>query len=117
MRRAVSFVRLRDEHDTIIKADLRNAVDSRFRPIFALRALGVRDVTASFFDRVVAHHINELNAQSARTPSGSASLSPRYTIPESVNSELNIGAAIVGVSAGRDLVLKGPIRRRVPVAA
>jgi len=65
MRRAVSFVRLRDEHDTIIKADLRNAVDSRFRPIFALRALGVRDVTASFFDRVVAHHINELTPQGA----------------------------------------------------
>jgi len=92
MRRAISFARLRGEQDSITKADLRNAVGSRFRPIFALRALGVRDVTASFLDRVVAHHINELTAQGVLTPSDSASLSPRYTIAESVNSELNVGA-------------------------
>jgi len=92
MRRAISFARLRGEHDTITKADLRNAVGSRFRPIFALRALGVRDVSASFLDRVVGHHINELTAQGALTPSEEASLSPRYTIAESVNNELNVGA-------------------------
>ena len=91
MRRAISLARARGEHDSITKADLRDAVGSRFRPIFALRALGVRDVTASFLDRVVGHHITELTAQGALTPSESASLSPRYTIAESVTSELNAG--------------------------
>ena len=62
---------------------------SRFRPIFALRVLGVRDVTASFLDRVVGHHVTELVAQGALMPSESASLSPRYMIAESVTSEFN----------------------------
>ena len=91
MRRAISTARVRGEQDSITKADLRDAVGSRFRPIFALRALGVRDVTASFLDRVVGHHITELVAQGALTPAESASLSPRYMIAESVTSELNIG--------------------------
>ena len=91
MRRAIASARVRGEQDSITKADLRDAVGSRFRPIFALRALGVRDVTASFLDRVVGHHITELVAQGALTPSESASLSPRYLIAESVTSELNLG--------------------------
>jgi len=93
MRRAISFARIRGEQDSITKADLRNAVASRFLPIFALRMLGVHDVTASFLDRVVGHHINKLTAQGALTPSDSASLSPRYKIAESMTNELNVGAA------------------------
>ena len=91
MRRAIASARVRGEQDSITKSGLRDAVGSRFRPIFALRALGVRDVTASFLDRVVGHHITELVAQGGLTPSESASLSPRYSIAESVTSELNLG--------------------------
>ncbi len=64
----------------------------RFRPIFALRLLSVRDVTASFLDRVVGHHITELTAQGAITPADTASLSPRFTIAESVTDEINAAA-------------------------
>ena len=92
MKRAITFVRARGEFESITKADLRDAVGRRFRPIFALRLLSVRDVTASFLDRVVGHHITEPTAQGAITPADTASLSPRFAIAESVTDEINAAA-------------------------
>ncbi len=88
LRRAVLGARQRGEQDSITKADMREALGHGLRPTLALRALGARDVTASFLDRVTTHHVDELSAQGVLAPSTQASLSPRYLVAEDVTKSL-----------------------------
>lgn len=88
LRRAVLAARQRGEQDSIMKADMRDALGRGLRPTFALRLVGARDVSASFLDRVTSFHVSELAAQGVLAPSTQASLSPRYLVADEVSRDL-----------------------------
>ena len=88
LKRAVLAARQRGEQDSIMKADVRDALGRGLRPSFALRLLGARDVSASFLDRVTSFHVSELAAQGVLAPSRQASLSPRYLVADEVSRDL-----------------------------
>lgn len=88
LEKAVRAARVRGDSDTIMRADLREAVDRVYRPGFVLRLLGARDLTPSFLDRVVGQHVAELEARQVLDPVEGASISPRYAVADEVLVEI-----------------------------
>lgn len=88
LKRAVMTARQRGDTASITRRDLRSALGRGLRPTLVLRLLGVRDVSASFLDRVATLHLSELGAQGVVSPAEDVELSPRYHLDDNIAAEL-----------------------------